>query len=1049
MPEERKVVSILFVDLVDFTARSDRADPEDVRDLLHRYHQAVREQAERFGGTVEKFIGDAVMAVFGAPVAHTDDPERAVRAGLRALERVKELELSARAAVNTGEAVIALGAGHAAGEALAMGDVVNTAARMQQAAPTGGLVVGEVTYRATRSVIRYEPAGAVDAKGKREPLRAWLAVEAVHADAEGRARMSPLVGRDRQLALLRSVWEAAAANGRPQLVTIAGPAGIGKSRLTVEFASIVTGTEGRVIRGRSLAYDTKDMYGAFAEQVRSIAEIAEQDTPRAARSKLEGLVEALVPQAERSDVVRSLSLLLGLGIDPPIELQHVLFFGARRFVEQLGRAQPTLLVFEDAHWADAAQVELITYLVTHVREASVVLLATARPEFLDSHPAWGGGGQAHTMITLDPVSAGESAALVRNLVAGDLAPSELERLIEVAGGNPLFIEELVAGLREGTDTGLELPTTVRAAIAARVDALPMAQRDAILSASVIGKVFWRGAVSAIRKIEGIDEVLDALEARDFIRREPASRMRGDVEYSFKHILTRDVCYATLTRAERKVAHEAVAGYIETASGEKVRELAWLLAHHWERAGDVSKAVDYLVLAADRAREALAVEETLDLLRRAEALCPDKEGKLRLHLKTAFALVNFELYDQAVVELEGLLPSLEGRERVEAMIGLARAYHWTERTADTIALSEQAIELAEEIGVPELIAPAMARLAQGHAMRGEEGDLDASLELGERAIETWSPGLLPQDRADHTHLLAHMHYWTGSYDRALVLAREAYRAAVDPDSAESLLRGRGMEGVALATMGRYEEALGTFDRAIALGRELGRPVRVLLNYSTMALRDIYDLDEARRRSEEALSASSKTSTFHMPYMNAVVDLIEADLLAGDVGSAEVRWKDEWERIVASPAWERWFLGSKMAAFRAEIALQMRDFEEAIRWADRAIEMTRTSRRPKYEAVARGIRGSALSGLARGDEAARELEAAVRLADSLDSPTLRWRARIDLARARSASGDEANAAETVRQAAEIVRTVEGGLSPDRARRFAASPKVAEALSFAAGR
>ena len=1048
MPEERKVVSILFVDLVDFTSRSDRADPEDVRDLLHKYHAAVKEQAERFGGTVEKFIGDAVMAVFGAPAAHTDDPERAVRAGLRALEAVKALDLAARASVNTGEAVVALGRGHEMGEALAMGDVVNTASRMQAAAPTGGLVVGETTYRATRSAIRYESRGELEAKGKRDPFKVWLAIEALSSPPPGRGGLSPLVGRQRQLTLLQSIWDAAAANHRPQLVTIAGPAGIGKSRLTREFGSMVAGAGGRAIRGRSLPYDTRDMYGAFAEQARSIAAIVDQDPPRAAHAKLEATVSRLVPDAERADVLRSLSLMLGLGIDAPIQEQAVLFFGARRFVEQLGLEAPTLLVFEDAHWADAAQVELVTYLAAHIRDTPAVLVVTARPEFLDARSAWGAGLPAHTMITLDPVSAGESVEMVRNLMDDEVPSEILDRIIEVAGGNPLFLEELAAGRREGGEVE-DLPTTVRAAIAARVDALPPAQRDALLAASVIGKVFWIGAVRAVRDIDSLDEVLEALEARDFLRRESASRVVGDVEYRFKHILIRDVCYATLTRAERRTAHEAVARYIEAASGEKVRELAWLLAHHWEQAGDAARAIEYLMLAAERAEEALAVKEALELIARGESLTADDAGKRTIHLKLGLAMVRFELYDRAIPELEGILPKLEGRERVEAMLGLARAYHWTERTAETLAISEAAEHMAEEFGLREFVAPSMARHGEGYAMRGEVGDLDAAVELGERALETWTPGVLPEDLADHTLLMSHTHYWVGNNERALELSRAVRELAADPTSIEALLRGRGMEGLALANGGRYEEAIEIFERVIALGRDLGRPVRVLLNYSSMALRDLYDLDEARRRSEEALSQSERSSTFHMPYMNAVVDLIQTELLAGEVGAAEVLWKDHWDEVISTPAWERWFLGSKMAAFRGEMALQVGDFDEAVRWADRALEMTVVSRRPKYEVAARGIRGNALSGLRQRDAAARELEAAVNIADRLGSPTLRWRSRLDLARLQSITGDEAKANETSRDAASIIREIGSGLAPDRARRFAAAPQVAEALSFAADR
>jgi class 3 adenylate cyclase len=404
--EERKIVSVLFVDLVGFTSRSDRADPEDVRDLLQLYHHRVKDQIQRFGGTVEKFIGDAVMAVFGAPVAHTDDPERAVRAGLRALEAVEEMnraqpgwQLGARAAVTTGEAVVAIGSGHEQGEPLALGDVVNTASRLQASAPPGRLVVGEETYRATRDAIRYDEREPVEAKGKRDRVAAWLAVEPVTAPSERRMRATPLVGRDRELSLLQSVWERATAERRPHLLTVIGPPGIGKSRLSREFAALVEDGGYRAIRGRCLPYDTRDVYGAFAQQVKAIAEIFEQDSPETAREKLAGALSLLLPQAEVSEITRSLSLMLGLGLDPPADEQALLLFAARRLVERLGVELPTLLVFEDVHWADAGQLDLIEYVAAHARETPVVLLALARPEFREARPTWGSGLREATRLT--------------------------------------------------------------------------------------------------------------------------------------------------------------------------------------------------------------------------------------------------------------------------------------------------------------------------------------------------------------------------------------------------------------------------------------------------------------------------------------------------------------------------------------------------------------------------------------------------------------------------------------------------------------------------
>src|SRR5919201_2191453 len=920
--EERKLVSVLFVDLVGFTSRSDRADPEDVRDLLQEYHGEVKDQIQRFGGTVEKFIGDAVMAVFGAPVAHTDDPERAVRAGLRALESVGALNrsrpgpaLGARAAVTTGEAVVAIGSGHQRGEPLALGDVVNTASRLQAAAPPGRLVVGEATFRATRDAIRYEELSPVEAKGKRDRIMAWLAVEPVAGPAERRARATPLVGRDRELSLLQSVWERAAAENRPHLVTVIGPAGIGKSRLSREFGALVEEAGGRAVRGRCLPYDTRDVYGAFAHQVKEIAGIFEQDPPETARQKLVEALSACLPEAEVPEITRSVSLMLGLGLDPPVDEQRILLFAARRLVERLGIQRPSLFVFEDVHWADAGQLDLVEYVAAHARDAPMVLLALARPELMEARPSWGQGLWAQTMISLDPLPDQEAATVVGNLIGEELPPDAVDRLVGVADGNPLFLEELTSALMEGVDVGSELPTTIRAAIAARIDSLPSEHRSAMLSAYVVGRAFWQGSLRALGHTGRLDEVLDALEARELIRREPASRMQGDVEFSFRHILIRDVCYTTLPRAERKAAHEAVARYIEEVAGEMDRELAWLLAHHWKEAGDSLRAIDYLLLAAERAQEAMAEDEAMDLFERAHELAADDATRTRVRLLQALARVRFEDFDPAHPELEALTPSLGGLDQLKALLGLARACQWTERTAQVIELAGQALEMAERLGARGFIGPAMGRLSQGHGMRGDEGDLDLSIELGERALELWVPGSRPQELPEHDYMLAHSHYWTGGYERAMELSRAAREEAGDPSSGEALLRGGGMEGLVLTSMGRYEEAISSFDTVIAFGRELGRPVRVLLNYSTSAFREVYDLDEARRRSEESLTIKGRSTSFHMPWMNALVDLIHTDVLAGENGAAQARWEELGEAFLATPAWEQWLLAGRMAALRA--------------------------------------------------------------------------------------------------------------------------------------
>src|SRR5215468_11144588 len=415
--EERKLVSVLFVDLVDSTARADKADPEDVRDVLQAYHREAKHCIERYGGVVEKFIGDAVMAVFGAPIAHGDDAERAVRAGLRVLDAVGGLELAARAAVNTGDAIVSVEQARS-GEALATGDVVNTAARLQNAAPAGRLIVGAETFRATRHAIRYDELPAVDAKGKAGAVEAWLAVEAATAPADRPLGAAPLVGRDRELEVLRSVWSRAMDERRPHLVTLVGPPGIGKSRLCREIATLAAAGGGRILRGRCLPYEERSGYQAFSRIVYDLSGILESDSPSAAKPKLEATVAELMPEGETAETLRLLLLLLGLAPEDEVSNGTLLMFAARRFIECVALAQPTVFVFEDVHWADASELALLGYLAQHTRDAPALLVATARPELLDIQPAWGAGLGAQTTMPLEPLLEEDARALAERLVVG-------------------------------------------------------------------------------------------------------------------------------------------------------------------------------------------------------------------------------------------------------------------------------------------------------------------------------------------------------------------------------------------------------------------------------------------------------------------------------------------------------------------------------------------------------------------------------------------------------------------------------------------------------
>ena len=1040
--EERKLVSILFVDLEGFTASADDADPEDVRDALTAYHAVARERIEAYGGTVEKFIGDAVMAVFGA-VAHGDDAERAVRAGLRVLEGVAELDagLAARAAVNTGEAIVSVSRVEA-GEALAIGDVVNTAARLQAAAPAGRLVVGVETHRATRHVIEYEALPAVVAKGKAAPVETWLAVRAVGEPAERPGSSGPFVGRHRELELIRSVWEQATAERRPHVVTVLGPPGIGKSRLCREIGADVDAGGGRMLRGRCLPYEEQTGYHASAQVVRQALGIFDSDPQSVARAKLDDGVRSLLPLQEVADTARTLALLLGLDTDAPVANQRLLFLAMRRLIECLGDERPTLIAFEDIHWAAASELDLLEYLGAQLRETAAVLVVLARPELLDERP-WGARLPAHSSVALDPLSADETRELVATLV-GDApgAAETIERLAETSDGNPLFVEELSAALADGaSESGL--PVTVTAAIASRLDILPPDLRTVLFSASVVGRSFWRGVLAAVSEDEAfVDEALDELERRDLVRRERRSRLEGDVEYRFRHALIRDVAYATIPRAERGARHADVARHIEDSVGEDTGPVAWILAHHWRAAGEPARAVPHLLAAAAVAERGWATREVVDLYSRALELAADDSMRATIRLRRGMALKALDADVEAVEELAAVLPELRGAERLDCLLYLGRAEIWCERHEEALGYGEQALAFAEELGEPAGHAAALALVSNALAMRGDAGDVDRAIELGDEALAAWPEGTRGYERADHLHLQADVKYWAGDHRGCAEVAVRARRAGGEVQSVHALLRGGGIDAMASVGLGEHEVALEKLEAIMALGRELGGTGAYLPNYQSVIFREVMDLAAARAANEVALEAS-RTLTFGMPRRFALSDLLQTDLLEGNVGRAQADWPALWEDAAEATGWTRWLILGRLAVARAEIAIHAEPPEDAAEWAAKAVEITVRTRRRKYEALARAQLGRALVALRRPEDGLPELRTAIRVADELVNPAGRWGPRAALAAALRETGDEAEGAVVATEAREIVTAFAATLAAGRAAALLGAPPVQELL------
>ena len=754
---ERRVVTVLFCDLAGFTARSDQADPEDVRALLRPYHARLRREVERFGGTVDKFIGDGVMAVFGAPSSHEDDPERAVRCGLAILEATGDLALGVRVGVNTGEAVVAADRHQSEG---VVGDVVNTAARLEGVAPVGSVLVGEATYQATRAVFDYHPLPPVRVKGKAGPLAVWVA-------ASARSRLgvavdhhpsTPFLGREAELGQLRRAYDSARDEASVRLVIISGEPGAGKSRLVRELRAFIDAQPELIAwrQGQCLPYGEGISFWALGEVVKAQAGILEFDDPAAVAGKLSDAVAAVVEEpAERQWLETRLAPLLGLAGDMEARTatpeQAEAFTAWRRFLEAVAARRPLVVVLEDLHWADDALLAFVRHLAEEPRDVPLLVVATARPELFDRDHGWDQGppGRA-TTITLDPLSDADTsrliAALLGRAVTRDGAHATLLGRI---GGNPLFAEQVCRmlddqGLLERDDhtvrvTAAEtvLPGSIQAVIAARLDTLSPERRSLLQDAAVVGTVFWSGALDAIagRDPAGTEADLEELARRAFIRPVRAPSVAGEGEYAFWHNLTREVAYGQLPRTARVAKHRAVAAWIERAGGDRIADHAELLAHHYLTALELARAAQateetaalhdparrFLVLAGDRAM-------TLDVARadahyqRALALLPAAHpDRARTLEKAAEAAQQAGRATQAEALLSEAITGFEaGGDHLgagEAMARQARVLWYRGETARSRRLVASAIALLER----EPPGPGLA---------------DAYLEMGK---EVWTSG----------------------------------------------------------------------------------------------------------------------------------------------------------------------------------------------------------------------------------------------------------------------------------------------------------------------
>jgi class 3 adenylate cyclase/tetratricopeptide (TPR) repeat protein len=944
---ELRVVSVLFADLVGFTTLAESRDPEEVRELLSRYFDVCRELVERYGGTVEKFIGDAVMAVWGAPVAQEDDAERAVRTALDLVEAVGALgedvkapELAARAGVLTGTAAVNLGA---RGQGMVAGDLVNTASRIQTQSQPGTVLVGETTKRATEAAVAYEDAGAHELKGKAEPVALYRALRVVAGRGgllKSERLEAPFVGRDRELRLVKEVFHASTEDKRAHLVQITGIAGIGKSRLAWEFFKYMDGLRSGYFwhRGRCLAYGQGVTYFALAEMVRGRADILEAENRESAIAKLQAVVDEYIPDAEdRRFVFPRLAHLIGLEERTAADKQD-LFAAWRLFFERLAEESPVLMVFEDMQWADPSLLEFIAYLMEWSRAYPLFVVSLVRPDVAAT--ALAASTRNATSVHLEPLTPAAMDKLLTGLVPG-LPPALAERIRGRAEGIPLYAVETVRMLldrgllvEEGSayrPTGqidtLEVPETLQALIAARLDGMSQEERQLAQDASVLGKTFTLPGLAALsgHSENELQPILSALVAKEVlsVQADPRSPERG--QYGFLQDLVRTVAYETLSKRERRAKHLAVATYLERTWSTDVEEIVEVLASHYLEAWRLepddpgaqeikNKAREMLVRAAERAAALAAAEEAEFAFVRAAEL---SESELEQAALTERAGEMAELRgrpDEAAGRYEEASRLFEAADQTRAAARVQARLAGTEWVRGHV---EQAIErmqkayagLAGGRADPD-VALVAAQLGRILALGGryEEADpvLEEGLELAEhlelrevysQALSSKAVSLLHSDRLDE----------------AGVLLRRALEVALEHGLTAAAQRAYNNLAVALVAQDRWAESIAMDEQRLELAHRVGDRFWELtvLTGSLRALINLGRWEEAEAQAEMVRGAEELESL--ETWTSALLALTTIDVHQGDVSKAKLAI----DSMMSAGRSEDWETKGEFAAAMAEV------------------------------------------------------------------------------------------------------------------------------------
>ena len=1012
--KERKFATAVFADLVGSTSLAEQEDPEVVQSVVGRAFDRLAEEIARYEGLVEKFMGDAVLAVFGVPRAHEDDAERAVRCALEMQAILSELnrgfagegkpQLAMRIGVEAGEVLVDVDRVSGPRDRMLTGDAVNVAARLQSAAEPGHVIVGASAFATTKETIEYRELPALDLKGKAEPVAAWEALR-VRAKQRGErpelGMEAKLVGRDDELALLKQTFRRVQSEGRPALVTVVGAAGVGKSRLVRELERYVEGLPEFAYwrRGRCLAYGSTS-YAALADVIKAQCEILEDDAVDVALKKTEDAVEELFGDAA---IAPEVGALVGAG-EPREFSREELFDAWRRFFERMAARYPLVLVLEDIHWADDGTLDFIEYLADW-GQGPILTVTIARPELFDARPMWGGGKRNAASISLDPLSTEESTAMLDDLLAGGLTDELEEAVVERSEGNPLYVEEIVRkliddGVLRAADatrwevarpvTDVELPRSIQGLIAARLDGLPEDEKGLLQDAAVVGRVFWSGAVAALSEMssEDLRDPLGRLRVKELVLLNDPPSFSDEMEFTFRHALIRDGAYESLPKALRASKHAEVVRWAVTKAGDRADEIAPLIATHQ------LEALRYLDELGDTSTARSEIEREAHRWTRVAA---DRAASLWLPAEAS------RWYAETLRLAETLRSGVD--ERAGVAWALFRAAFGVLPNDEVERACRTALRLFEEAGDERGAGEAESWLVLVLFQQGRD---EEALRSGEGAIARLEPLGESPELAGALRLLGQFHWRRGNTEEADGYLRRAADMAARVGALDVRAAATQDLGVNLCQTGRIEEGLATMEEAFELAKVAGDRANLQRAYNNFASTLAEHASDYRRAEEVAREgfemARRGGGKGWIAWMEGTLG--EVAFARGDLAEAERLTRDSLDDAVA--AGDQPLAGMRHALL-ACIWLWRGRLDDAVEAMVRADEILIDKPEPQAEIPSAWIWG--MIELARGREAVA-LEHFHRGVDLSIRYTVEPQLALDLIRLAVRRGEE------VRRAREIL-------------------------------